>query len=216
MLTAADLLLECMSSAGIDCVHHNAASDAWSAHGDLELVAEVPSAVLPKYLATAAAEMQRVSYVRQRVAEQSAAAVRLTPGLSCKARRARYAGVVFAARRDLLAAQARALGLQRTAIRKDLSLLLAAAARLDDAWLVEAPCADGTLYVLVARTHTLEPDDDPAAYPSGGWDAVVVGTDPDALLRGYPNRLPARESRLVDSPPDESIDPWLPVTRLDL
>lgn len=216
MLAAADLLLECMSSAGLDCVHHNSASDAWSAHGDLELIAQVPSAVLPKYISSSATEMQRVSYVHQRVVEQSAAAVQFTHGLTCKARRARYAGLFFAARRDLLAAQARRLGLPRTAVREDLALLVEAAARLDRVWIVEAPCADGTLFVLVAHTHTLEADDDPAAYPAGGWEAVVAGTDPDALLRGYPTRLPAGGPKLVDSPPDESIDPWLPVTRLDL
>jgi hypothetical protein len=216
MLAAADLLLECMSSAGLDCVPHNALSDAWSAQGDLELVARLPTPVLPRYLQLAASEMRSIAHVDQRVVAQSAAAVRLTRGLTCRARSARHVGVFFTARREQLAAQARALGLPRTSVRQDLADLIAAATPLDDTWLVEARCAGGMLYVLVGHTHTLEPDDDPAAYPAGGWEPVVASTDPDAPLRGYPNRLPPPGPRVVDEPPDESIDPWLPVTRLGL
>jgi len=216
MLTAADLLLECMSSAGLDCVPHNAGTDAWSAHGDLELIAKVPAAVLPKYLSLAAAELPRVTYVQQRAVEQSVGAVRLARGLTCKARRAEYVGCFFAARRGVLDEQARALGLPRTAVAEDLAVLLRAAAFLDKAWLVEARCAGGDLYVLVAPVHALAPDDDPAAYPAGGWQAIVAATAHDTILRGFPSPVPRPGPRIDDEAPEEAVDPWLPVTRLDL
>jgi len=216
MFTAADFLLECMSSAGIECIDHSPASDAWSAQGDLELIVRVPAAALPKYLMVSAQEMRRVSHVHKRVVEESATAVGLTRGLTCKASALRYVGNVFSARRELLAAQARRLGLHRTRVGPELAALIEAAAFLDKAWLVEARCAEGSIYVLVASTRELEPDDDPAAYPAAGWEAFVASTNRARLLRGYPNAATPLGPPLIDEAPRESVDAWLPVTRVGL
>jgi hypothetical protein len=216
MLTAADFLLECMSSAGAECVAHSAASDAWSAHGDLEVVARVPAAVLSKYLSVAVDEMRRIDHVHRRVIDESRDAVRLTRRFPCRAHRARYVGAFFAVRRELLAQQARALGLHLTGVGADVAKLVETAALLDKAWLVTARCATSELFVLVAPTHELEPDDDPAAYPARGWQAITAATDPERLLRGYGGAPRSRAPRVADRAPSDSIDPWLPVMRTDL
>jgi len=78
-------------------------------------------------------------------------------------------------------------------------------------------CDNGDLYVLVAPpTRELEPDDDPDAYVAGGFEPALASPDARRLLHGYAQPAAAPAPRVEDETPDGVVDPWIPVTEVDL
>jgi hypothetical protein len=129
----------------------------------------------------------------------------------------RAVGVELRARRDELAARARAMGLMGTRLGPAVTALVDAASPLDRARLVTAVCRRGRVFLLVAPPRTpIAADEDPAAHVDGGWEPFVASPALDDVLRGpIPERVPPQRVHDAPARPD-GVDPWIPVTEIEL
>jgi hypothetical protein len=215
MLAAADTVLECMASAGTSCVYESQAADAWVAQLELEQIAVQPPPLLPNLMLRAADAVARATTVDQRVSGETELAVPLTRDLSCRAIRARNVGAELEARRLELVDRAEQMGLGGTDAGAAVGGLAATAKPLARTQLVEATCKDGELYLLLSAPRTdIEPDEDPAAHAGGGWEVLLVSYEEQRLLRGAAATGTAQP--IVDPVPGGVVDPWIPVTEVDL
>jgi len=215
MLAAADAVIECMASAGSSCLHSSPAADAWAAQLELEHIVTTPAPLLPNLLLRAADTLTAATEVQRRVAAETDRAVPLTRDLSCKVIGVRDVGAELGARRAALIERAEGLGLGGTLAGSAAGTLAAAAEPLGRTQLVEARCRQGTVYVLISPPRgDLDPDEDPAAHAGGGWEAFVASHDQARLLRGHEPLEHA--PRIIDVAPGDALDPWIPITEVDL
>lgn len=217
IMAATNYALECMSSAGVDCLADSDARDGWSAQGDLELVTQLPLALLPTRVQVAAADLTDGRLAIERVVMEARRAEMRARDLSCRAVSVRYIGGRFIARRDQLSERARWLGLPHTTAAAAITALITATVALDRVRLVEANCDTGKVYALVEPpTRKLAADDDPEAYDGGGWQVFAASDDAARLIDGYLHPPRPRAAPLSDAAPVEFVHPWLPITEVDL
>jgi hypothetical protein len=220
VMAAADAAAECMASAGASCLYAAGPGadmiDAWRAQTELEVVAEMPPPLLPGALAAAAKLADDAGETARVAAAEATRAAALARDLSCRATRVYPVGVELAARRETLVERAEGLGLGATRTGDAVAALAGAAAPLDRARLVELRCRAGALFLLMAPpARPIDDDEDPAAHAGGGWRAFFATWDELRALRGV--RAPGPDAAVVaDAPPRDAVDPWIPVTEVDL
>ncbi len=217
IMAATNFALECMSSAGVDCLADGDAGPGWSAQGDLELIMQLPLALIPGRMMTAADELADGRAAVERIVQEARRAEMRARDLSCTAISVSYIGERFITRRDQLSERARWLGLSHTAAAAAITALVTATVALDRVRLVEASCETGKVFALVEPpTRRLAADDDPEAYAGGGWQVFAASDKAERLLDGYRHPARPRTTPLKDSAPNEFIHPWLPITEVDL
>ena len=218
ILSSADAVLECLGTAGSSCLYTTVGNAAWIAQQDLELVAALPPPVLAGPLLDAADGTVGPNEGVHRAVAETARAAAYTEDMSCRAVKVEDIGRDFDARRTTLVKYAERLGLGTTVVGSAVAALRDAALPLGRAKLVTAQCNRGDLYLLISPPNRArDQDEDPRAHSSGGWEPFVVSTSRERLVRGVP--LPARGPAplVADPAPDRAaVDPWIPVSEVDL
>lgn len=214
---AADTLLACLGGGSDGCAPVSPASEGWIAQGYLETIAWLPAALVPEAMLDAADDHRDPRIVDGRIATEIATAQERARDLSCRTAAVEPGGEAIAQRRAELVALATRMGVAGTAARPALTELAEASARLDRARLVTARCHGGDVYVLVVPpAHPIAPDEDPAAYAAGGWEAILASSDRAAVLLGGVPPLPAEAPPIEDAAAEGMIDPWLPIPEVEL
>lgn len=216
-MTATDYALECMSSAGVGCLTVGPAADGWSALGDLRTALRAPLPLLAEQILAAETRLREGRYTEPRLAALARPVEMWARDLSCRAVAMRTVGAELAALRRRLATTGKWRGLGHTAAGPALDALVAAAAPLDRSYLATAHCTGGKVFALLAPpARAPAADEDPRAYDAGGWQVFAVARSPDALLSGYRAPPTPAAPRVADQPPEFAVDPWLPLTEVDL
>ncbi len=218
ILAASDAVLECLGSAGTSCLYTTAANAAWVAQQDLELVAALPPPVLARPLLVAADRAGDPREGARRANDETARAMPLAEDMSCRAVDVASVGAEFDARRTWLVDHATRMGLGATVLGPAVGTLRDAATPLGRARLVTARCNRGDLFLLIAPPdQPLAGDEDPRAHAAGGWEPFVVSTSRERLVRGVSLRPEAAAPRVADPVHNrDAVDPWIPVSEVEL
>lgn len=213
--SATESFLQCLARQGPQCVDPHPAIDAWLALGQLGMLDHVPGPLVADRLIQAARYIDSPEWFRKAMRETRTAA-RRAEDLSCRPGAIRQVSAAYHARGKRLIRAAERLGLASTAASRPTGKLAAELRGFDNVRIVDVQCKKGPVFVLVgAPRKTIDPDEDPRAHPSGGWEAVMASPDLTRLQTGAPE--PARPApAVIDRSPKDVIDPWIPLTELDI
>ncbi len=212
--STARAFLECIGRSGAECVSPSPAGDAWAALGELERVDATPTPMLPAQLITAARALGgRAGY--RKLLEETLRAAAQSKDLSCRVTHVEEVGPALIARRDMLLKSAELLGLGSTRAGPPTGRIAAAVTPIHGSWLATAQCDTGRVFVLVAPPRVaIDADEDPRANPGAGWHAYAASIDRARLLRG--GHIPLAPAPPLRDPRGTGLDPWIPLSELEL
>ena len=183
--------------------------------GELAMLETVPGPLVADRLIESATHVRSPAWFRK-AARETARASRRATDLSCRPRRIIGAADEFRSRGKALVRIAERLGLSSTAAGPATGKLAGELRGFDRVRIVEATCDAGSLFILVAAPRRdIDPDEDPRAHPSGGWEAILASTDLARLQTGAPAPTPHAPVPL-DRGHSDVLHPWIPLTELDI